>query len=276
MSISLIRSASGSNIINRIARFFLKSYEPKPQQDDAQSPPQSMSVVRNRRRRLLLEADPHCAYCGCEVTNRDSSVDHVLPKSRGGVCGWPENNFVLACVECNGDKGNLLLTEWAIDIRLRIAAIQSLEKRDAVHSLLARMEYLQRILVRLDCMVAGGVYVHELKRDSETFAPRCPGYPKLKSDGKVKRHQFISTGRRYAILSRVTGELVLTDLHLTEAVEYLKTNGADPDTPLCLWGYQQMFHAAFNIPDYRTPGGGTSTDVSDCGDTPDGEQARAA
>ena len=50
-------------------------------------------------RRALLERDQHrCAYC----LERGSTVDHVLPRSRGGGNTWL--NTVAACSPCNSRK----------------------------------------------------------------------------------------------------------------------------------------------------------------------------
>lgn len=49
----------------------------------------------------LLRRDGHiCSYC----LGRGSTVDHVLPVSRGGLSTW--QNTVIACVVCNTRKGN--------------------------------------------------------------------------------------------------------------------------------------------------------------------------
>lgn len=42
-----------------------------------------------------------CQYCG---SKQDLTLDHVLPKSRGGRSTW--KNLVTACRVCNGQKGN--------------------------------------------------------------------------------------------------------------------------------------------------------------------------
>lgn len=53
-------------------------------------------------RRNVLRRDGHrCQYCG--ATDR-LTLDHVLPKSRGGPDTW--ENLVAACVPCNNRKGN--------------------------------------------------------------------------------------------------------------------------------------------------------------------------
>lgn len=53
-------------------------------------------------RRNLLRRDHHaCQYCG--ATER-LTLDHVVPKSRGGPDTW--DNLVAACVPCNNRKGS--------------------------------------------------------------------------------------------------------------------------------------------------------------------------
>lgn len=55
----------------------------------------------------LLQKDPHCAWCGCELTAETATVDHVVPLSRGGLNN--RNNMVLACQPCNAKRGNSVL-----------------------------------------------------------------------------------------------------------------------------------------------------------------------
>ena len=53
-------------------------------------------------RRNLLRRDSHaCQYCG--ATER-LTLDHVLPRSRGGPETW--ENLVAACTRCNNRKGS--------------------------------------------------------------------------------------------------------------------------------------------------------------------------
>ncbi|MFS8781621.1 HNH endonuclease [Synechococcus sp. W55.1] len=54
-------------------------------------------------RRNVLYRDGHrCQYCGC--FGEDLTLDHVIPRSRGGGDTW--ENVVSACVRCNVKKGN--------------------------------------------------------------------------------------------------------------------------------------------------------------------------
>lgn len=52
-------------------------------------------------RRGVLARDNHrCVYCGAAAT----SLDHVVPKSRGGRHAW--DNVVAACARCNHAKAD--------------------------------------------------------------------------------------------------------------------------------------------------------------------------
>lgn len=54
-----------------------------------------------------------CAYCGAKAT----SVDHILPRSRGGEWSWL--NCVAACERCNNKKGNRTPAEAGMRLRVR-------------------------------------------------------------------------------------------------------------------------------------------------------------
>ncbi|MDJ0797377.1 MAG: HNH endonuclease [Calothrix sp. MO_167.B12] len=54
-------------------------------------------------RRNILHRDGHtCQYCG--YTGDELTLDHVVPRSRGGGDSW--DNMVTACVRCNVKKGS--------------------------------------------------------------------------------------------------------------------------------------------------------------------------
>lgn len=56
------------------------------------------------RRNLFLRDNYRCQYCGIRAASDDLSIDHVLPRSRGGDSTWM--NCVLACHRCNVRKGS--------------------------------------------------------------------------------------------------------------------------------------------------------------------------
>jgi 5-methylcytosine-specific restriction endonuclease McrA len=61
---------------------------------------------------VLARDQRRCAYC----LGRATTVDHVLPRSRGGRNTWL--NTVAACEECNGRKGDR--TPVGAGMRMRV------------------------------------------------------------------------------------------------------------------------------------------------------------
>lgn len=61
------------------------------------------------KRNVFLRDEYRCQYCLDRFPTRDLSLDHVVPRSRGGVLCW--QNAVTSCRVCNGRKGSLLLSE---------------------------------------------------------------------------------------------------------------------------------------------------------------------
>ena len=67
-------------------------------------------------RRTLLSRDNYaCQYCG--TTASPLTIDHVVPRSRGGKSEW--TNVVAACGPCNRKKGNRLLADTRMVLRNR-------------------------------------------------------------------------------------------------------------------------------------------------------------
>lgn len=58
---------------------------------------------------IFKRDDFRCVYCGKSNT-QDLTIDHVVPKSRGGRDKW--DNVVTACKRCNNQKADLTLEEW--------------------------------------------------------------------------------------------------------------------------------------------------------------------
>ena len=83
------------------------------------------SVIRLRRyvrnphrsrvpltRSALMRRDNYlCAYCG----HRAETIDHVIPRSRGGTHTW--ENCVASCMRCNHSKGDRLVEELGLTLR---------------------------------------------------------------------------------------------------------------------------------------------------------------
>jgi 5-methylcytosine-specific restriction endonuclease McrA len=62
------------------------------------------TTVRFSRATLLLRDDFTCQYCGDHLTLNQMTIDHVVPRVRGGVTRW--DNVSSACYSCNSTKGH--------------------------------------------------------------------------------------------------------------------------------------------------------------------------
>jgi len=67
-------------------------------------------------RRLVYARDHYtCQYCGGQFPTSQLTMDHVIPKSRGGQKVW--ENIVTACKRCNQKKGNRTPEEARMRLR---------------------------------------------------------------------------------------------------------------------------------------------------------------
>lgn len=55
------------------------------------------------RKNIFIRDGFTCQYCGESCCKRPT-LDHIIPKSRGGAISW--SNSVTACMACNQKKGN--------------------------------------------------------------------------------------------------------------------------------------------------------------------------
>lgn len=60
--------------------------------------------VHFSRRTLYKRDNLQCQYCGVKPGSEELTIDHVIPRSKGGLTVW--ENCVLACVPCNRKKAD--------------------------------------------------------------------------------------------------------------------------------------------------------------------------
>lgn len=65
--------------------------------------------VKFSRRNIYVRDNYTCQYCGRVPPRDELTIDHVIPRSRGGKSTW--ENVVLACMSCNTRKSDKLLHE---------------------------------------------------------------------------------------------------------------------------------------------------------------------
>ncbi|GGH43884.1 HNH endonuclease [Microbacterium album] len=64
------------------------------------------------RRGVLRRDGYRCAYCGKAA----STIDHILPRSRGGADSW--ENLAACCLRCNNVKGDRTPQEMGWELRI--------------------------------------------------------------------------------------------------------------------------------------------------------------
>lgn len=73
-------------------------------------------ITKVRRRRIYARDQHRCIYCN-ELAER-LTLDHVIPRSAGG--SNVSENLLTACMDCNRDRGNQPVTQFAPNAALRI------------------------------------------------------------------------------------------------------------------------------------------------------------
>ena len=69
-------------------------------------------------RRTVLARDRYaCQYCGTQPGKANLTIDHVVPRSRGGETCW--ENMVTACGPCNRRKGDRTPEEAGLPVPRR-------------------------------------------------------------------------------------------------------------------------------------------------------------
>ncbi len=85
-----VRTVRAHLVIPKIIR--LLGYDQLPRQG-----------VKLNRRNIYARDHSLCQYCGKNFPTTELSLDHVLPRSQGGISTW--KNLVCCCVRCNAKKG---------------------------------------------------------------------------------------------------------------------------------------------------------------------------
>lgn len=85
-----VRTVNSEIQVPRVIR--LLGYEKLPKQ-----------TVKFNRRNIFARDNNQCQYCGKKFPTTELSLDHIVPRSQGGMSTW--ENIVCACVNCNVKKG---------------------------------------------------------------------------------------------------------------------------------------------------------------------------
>lgn len=78
--------------------------------------PFEVGEVRYSREAVFHRDGGCCAYCGVALNQKTFSLDHVIPRSRGGTQIW--TNVVTSCTNCNARKGCRTPDEAEMPLRI--------------------------------------------------------------------------------------------------------------------------------------------------------------
>lgn len=91
------------------------------------------------RKNVLVRDNYTCQYCGCHLTVKNLSWDHVIPRDKGGKTVW--NNICACCYKCNRKKANKLLSECGMVLKKKPFAPQLVAGSES-HSLFQDLKKL--------------------------------------------------------------------------------------------------------------------------------------
>ena len=66
------------------------------------------------RKNIFIRDENRCQYCAKGFREADLTLDHVIPKSKGGTSSW--NNVVAACKPCNQKKCDYLVENAPVSL----------------------------------------------------------------------------------------------------------------------------------------------------------------
>jgi 5-methylcytosine-specific restriction endonuclease McrA len=101
---SEVHSAAQAHRVPSVIR--LLAYRHIPQQSRALS-----------RKNILLRDRNTCQFCGQVFPSSELTLDHVVPRSRGGRSSW--ENLVACCYRCNNSKGDRTPEEAGLKLARR-------------------------------------------------------------------------------------------------------------------------------------------------------------
>jgi 5-methylcytosine-specific restriction endonuclease McrA len=74
---------------------------------------QKKRIMPNKRN-IYKRDGGECQYCGIFLPAKDSTIDHINPKSKNGKLTW--ENCVISCLKCNLKKGDKDLKDTGMSL----------------------------------------------------------------------------------------------------------------------------------------------------------------
>ena len=108
------RSPSENSPVIRTGKLKMSAPEVVRLGDYYRQPNHAVTFTRSN----LMKRDHHsCQYCGRQPGRGKLTIDHVVPRSKGGPNSW--TNCVAACVKCNAEKADRTLEQVGPKLRLK-------------------------------------------------------------------------------------------------------------------------------------------------------------
>jgi uncharacterized protein (TIGR02646 family) len=120
-----------------------------------------MGVTNNLRKRpiyaqLLKIYEHRCAYCKRYLQRTEITLDHFIPKSKGGPSTY--TNLIPACKECNSKKDNIEPIQWMR--RHNINLIDIISNINKVFTLFL-LQYSHSGNIKIDFSTKNGFWYHQ-------------------------------------------------------------------------------------------------------------------
>ena len=77
-------------------------------------PKKAPAVVDHKRSAVGRKYGGRCAFCGDLFVPESLTIDHLIPKTRGGGKGW--SNLYPACSPCNSAKADSSVSQFRLAI----------------------------------------------------------------------------------------------------------------------------------------------------------------
>lgn len=132
------------NIEHVRAAFMSESSARELDRDNQQRAKRNVKVVAEMQEKLGIEGRPSradvwrfqsiqrqngkCAYCGAEISFKNSEMDHIVPQAGEGSTNT-RDNLVAVCRECNSSKSNIAFAVWAENISRPGVSVQKAVER---------------------------------------------------------------------------------------------------------------------------------------------------
>ena len=78
----------------------------------------NLPTIKCNKSNICLRDDWTCGYCSKTMTQRDCTIDHIIPTSLGGKTKW--DNVVVSCAKCNNKKSNKTIEEAGMELKADI------------------------------------------------------------------------------------------------------------------------------------------------------------